>query len=547
MIKMKKLAAGTIAALLLSGNILGNGYQVFAAEQGSDTQNIQSMAAAEEVAEAQGTARLIQEGVYPEERTTVDLYHNQDWESAKKALLAGLKNVDAEIDLYEYRIDKTQVQKLYEETVNENPELFYVGSSYTYSFDSTNRIVRIKPYYAAQKSEIAVMRAEFEGAVQTLVANVDYSLSVPEIALQVHDYIIAHTDYDYTNYEAQTIPAISHTAYGALVKHVSVCDGYALAYSYILNKCFNIECYVVSSDSMSHAWNQIKSDGNYYHVDLTYDDPTRDNNQEDAYSVYHEFFMCSDSNIQDKSLHDTGWHYGWIANGLTCDDGKYDDAGFRMQYNEDDMQYGALQPMAYANGKWYYVNFDKNFKIYQYDFESNTSTAVNLPDNTFVGNVAADNNKLYFSEYNDNAIYSCNFDGTDVTLEYMTQTEVKGLCFENETLYYCNGKNTYNTDLKKNSNVISLEEIIIEPTQVELEVGENVDLAVTLKPENTTEGFYISWLSSDENVAVAEQGVITAVSAGTAEVTASVGEKTASCVVTVNKPLENITDRKSVV
>lgn len=539
MIKVKRLAAGTIAALLLSASILGNGYQTFAAEQGSDTQNIQSIAVVGEVTEAQGTARLIQEGVYPEESTTVDFYNNQNWENAKEALLAGLKNVDAEIDLYEYSIDKTQVQKLYEETVNENPELFYVGSSYSYSWDSANHIVIIKPYYAASKSEIIVMRAEFEEAVQELVSNVDCSLSVPEIALQVHDYIIAHTDYDYTNYEAQTVPTISHTAYGALVKHVSVCDGYALAYNYILNKCFNIECYVVSSDAMAHAWNQIKADGNYYHVDLTYDDPTRDSNKEDAYSVYHDFFMCSDSNIQDESIHGTGKHYGWTANGLTCDDEKYDHADFRMEYNQNDMHYGALQPMSYADGKWYYVNYE-DFKIYGYDFKSNTSTAVDLKY-TFVGSVAADNNKLYYASYEGEKIYSCDFDGTSIALEYSAATQINKLYFENQKLRYCNGKNIYDTGIKKNSNVISLEEISIEPTEVELEVGENVDLAVTLKPENTTEGFYISWLSSDEDVAVVEQGVITAVSAGTATVTATVGEKTATCVVTVNKPLENIT------
>lgn len=33
---------------------------------------------------------------------------------------------------------------------------------------------------------------------------------------------------------------------------------------------------MVTSSSMNHAWNLIQIDGNYYHVDVTWDDPLQD-------------------------------------------------------------------------------------------------------------------------------------------------------------------------------------------------------------------------------------------------------------------------------
>lgn len=75
--------------------------------------------------------------------------------------------------------------------------------------------------------------------------------------------------------------------------------------------------------------------------------------------------------------------------------------------------------------------------------------------------------------------------------------------------------------------------VIVEPYELTLGVGEQRSLSATVYPENATDKSVI-WDSSDELVAVVdENGVVTAVAAGTAVVSARNGDNTGICEVTV--------------
>lgn len=50
------------------------------------------------------------------------------------------------------------------------------------------------------------------------------------------------------------------------------CNGYALAFKDIMTR-LNIQALHITSDSMQHAWNLVYLDGEWYHVDVTWDDP----------------------------------------------------------------------------------------------------------------------------------------------------------------------------------------------------------------------------------------------------------------------------------
>ncbi|OUM65079.1 hypothetical protein PIROE2DRAFT_7967, partial [Piromyces sp. E2] len=66
------------------------------------------------------------------------------------------------------------------------------------------------------------------------------------------------------------------TIFGSLVENESVCVGYSKALQY-LARYFNIECIVAVS--LTHEWNYVKMDDNWYIVDLTWDDPLYFNNK----------------------------------------------------------------------------------------------------------------------------------------------------------------------------------------------------------------------------------------------------------------------------
>ena len=83
---------------------------------------------------------------------------------------------------------------------------------------------------------------------------------------------------------------------------------------------------------------------------------------------------------------------------------------------------------------------------------------------------------------------------------------------------------------------VPLESIQLNKESLNLSEGASEILEVTFNPEDTTDDKTVTWTSSDKAVAsVDANGKVTAHKAGTATITAKVGDKTATCTVTVGK------------
>lgn len=67
------------------------------------------------------------------------------------------------------------------------------------------------------------------------------------------------------------------------------CRAYSLAFKDAMDK-LGIECVVVVQDDKLHSWNQVKIDGKWYNVDVTWDSNNSINGTPDA-----TLFMKSDS------------------------------------------------------------------------------------------------------------------------------------------------------------------------------------------------------------------------------------------------------------
>ncbi|MBQ6497880.1 MAG: Ig-like domain-containing protein [Bacilli bacterium] len=93
--------------------------------------------------------------------------------------------------------------------------------------------------------------------------------------------------------------------------------------------------------------------------------------------------------------------------------------------------------------------------------------------------------------------------------------------------------------------IIEVASIELNKTTLTLNEGESDTLVATIKPNNATNK-EVLWVSSEEDIVTVEDGVVTAVNAGTALVTAiTVNGKTAVCEVTVIAPVTNISINKN--
>ena len=81
---------------------------------------------------------------------------------------------------------------------------------------------------------------------------------------------------------------------------------------------------------------------------------------------------------------------------------------------------------------------------------------------------------------------------------------------------------------------ISVKKISLNKEFSELIIGQKETLTVMLEPENATDKTIVWSSSNDDIVTVSEDGVVTAISVGEATITATCGEATATCKITVS-------------
>ena len=129
------------------------------------------------------------------------------------------------------------------------------------------------------------MRA-FNSAVEEFLSDIDQSGSQYETVLQIHDKLIDLITYDDAVCDGgeNEVQNLGHTAYGALVEdswgnaNYAVCDGYSLAFEYLLQQCGIPAIFMAGEGGMSysemggHAWNMVNVDGVWYETDITWDD-----------------------------------------------------------------------------------------------------------------------------------------------------------------------------------------------------------------------------------------------------------------------------------
>ena len=83
--------------------------------------------------------------------------------------------------------------------------------------------------------------------------------------------------------------------------------------------------------------------------------------------------------------------------------------------------------------------------------------------------------------------------------------------------------------------VIEVTGITLSNKNTELELGETLKVSATVEPSNATDKT-VTWASSDTTVATVKDGLVTALKAGTTEISATAGSKTEKFTLTVTEP-----------
>lgn len=289
-------------------------------------------------------------------------YNKELYENNKEAcdrLYEGLCNRQDQIWFSDLKLTKTQMGYLFKTVLRKYPELFYVNHN-QYGVGSYGTYADlVVPYYRFDSDQISAKQEEFNRCAQKLIAGLTPDMSEYDRALIIHDRLAIHCKYLDEDGDGHI------TAYDAIVDGNANCQGYTSSYSYLLSLA-GVRSEIVESSEMYHIWNKVCIDGEYYNVDLTWDDPIPDK----AGYAKHKYFLLSDEEIM-KADSETGTpHYGFDFASYKSDSKKYDNSLLRQRNTR----------VCIVGGKYYEIDNmggSENFRsLLEFDPEANTETTV---------------------------------------------------------------------------------------------------------------------------------------------------------------------------
>ena len=230
-----------------------------------------------------------------------------------------IKNKDDLINLYYTIINNGNDQfdfycpKEYENCIEDikelanNPKGLSIINGYVHPYNSFDTIETI--YNSLGEVNITIRKTYDDNTIRQLNEKVEEIVKNEikdeqdkrTIIKIVHDYIINHARYDKQRTDKNIINYHSNTAYGVLFEGYGICSGYSDAMALFLNY-YDIPNFKLASEN--HVWNVVLLDGNWYHLDLTWDDPILTTGEDILDDTY---FLITSEKLEE--INDAQHHY----------------------------------------------------------------------------------------------------------------------------------------------------------------------------------------------------------------------------------------------
>lgn len=215
--------------------------------------------------------------------------------------------------------------------VYDHPELFWLYNESETSValatpkSESGSLHTVYLFFSNPVKDFEKQQKAFNKAADDFLSDINLKGSEREVAKAIHDKLINMVTYDMDTLALspeESRASLSHTAYGALVennkgeKNHAVCDGYSLAYVYLLQQA-GIDAVFIGgtagyskSETEGHAWSMVSLDGKWHEVDSTWDDMgTMDDSLEEAKGADgYEYLVEA---LADKEYREILQHYLW--------------------------------------------------------------------------------------------------------------------------------------------------------------------------------------------------------------------------------------------
>ena len=192
---------------------------------------------------------------------------NKEQQRAYYAIKEGLSNLQDSFAVP--MMSRKELSDIYFMIRMDWPEIFY-SVTFSYRHYTNSTVVEMIPQYLFSKDKIREHRQAMTSRINKLARQTE-ELDEKNKVLFIHDFLVKNVRYDKLKKE------YSHEIIGALGNGVAVCEGIAKAVKVLCDR-LNIWCIIALSEAnpekgikYRHAWNVVKLNGQFYHLDVTFD------------------------------------------------------------------------------------------------------------------------------------------------------------------------------------------------------------------------------------------------------------------------------------
>ena len=173
----------------------------------------------------------------------------------------------------------------------ENIAYFHIADRKIADNGIANQSFNINFTYKYAPREINTMLRETQKAAEAVMDGITDDMDDYEKLKYFHDYLVVNCVSDASG-------RYSDTVYGALVDGKALCEGYSKAFSYLCNLAGIENMIITGNTNTAHMWNMVKTGGNWYHVDVTWDHPDKMITDKYPGTVLYQYFLVSDAEIK---------------------------------------------------------------------------------------------------------------------------------------------------------------------------------------------------------------------------------------------------------